>query len=252
MRDILLGWKLVYMNSCTFRFVRPNCIALALVNLLSFCFPVQAETIEQRVQTLEADVSELQRLIKGETTKTDMSTAKSEVLPSLNSTAPQGKQGEASGPTLKQKAFDEIIRKATQSYKQQSNEVRKSMIREERKKQFQLMFMDSCEFSNWIGTLTKISTSSDGHAEVVIRCGDSRNYIYTIRNMIGLISLGTVIEKNTQIYKKLGALQEGQLIRFSGKFESGDSDFISELSLTEAGSMSEPDFNVSFSDFAPF
>ena len=211
----------------------------------------QAETLEQRVEMLETRVSELQRLVKGGSVGAGKATEDSqEVRPQNNPSL--GGRGTGASSSQNQNALSILLKQATQSYRAQNNEIRKSAIREERKKQLQMMFMDSREFSNWIGTLTRIGTNSDGHAEVVIRCGEPGDFAYTIQNMSGLINLGTLIEKNTLLYKKLGQLQEGQRVHFSGKFESGENDFINELSLTEGGSMSEPEFEASFSDISPF
>ena len=58
----------------------------------------------------------------------------------------------------------------------------------------------------------------------------------------------TLIENGSDLYNSISDLSEGDRVVFSGTFIPDDSDFIREGSVTERGSMTDPEFILKFSD----
>ena len=70
--------------------------------------------------------------------------------------------------------------------------------------------------------------------------------IQTANNAFSGALDGTLISAGSQLYEQLSRLSVGQRVIVSGRFRSSDQDYLREASLTEAGSMNEPEFLFAF------
>jgi hypothetical protein len=70
--------------------------------------------------------------------------------------------------------------------------------------------------------------------------------IQTWNNGLSDIADKTLIPVNTPLFNAISDLKEGISVKVSGQFVAGEQDYIGEQSLTENGSMTEPEFSVHF------
>ncbi len=108
--------------------------------------------------------------------------------------------------------------------------------------------MTSAEAQDWIGTLDELGTNGEGKAYVSIKLeGSDKIKVKTWNNAVSDIEGGTLIPMDTQMYSVLSRLSTGQTVAFSGSFLPSGQDGFRETSLTESGSMTDPDFLMLFS-----
>ena len=72
--------------------------------------------------------------------------------------------------------------------------------------------------------------------------------IKTWNNALSDIFDETLIENGSELYNAIADLSKGDKVVFSGTFASDERDFIREASVTERGSMTDPEFILKFSD----
>jgi hypothetical protein len=147
-----------------------------------------------------------------------------------------------------QSQFITIIEDTKNEYESAENELKKSVIRTKRKKLLKQHFSNGKNVSNWLGNLSDMQTNSDGDAYISIKItiGSTDMYLQTWNNSFSDIFDNTLIKQNSELFNKISNLQEGELVRFSGRFLNGDADYINEQSLTENGSMTQPEFTFRF------
>jgi hypothetical protein len=109
--------------------------------------------------------------------------------------------------------------------------------------------------SGWVGEVKDISTSSvDNSIALSLNFSGYPIEIQTWSNFLSdnLSGEKTMIELNSTLGQKIVSLRIGQKIKFSGKFlaDNGENG-IEEISITESGSMTEPEFAFVFSDITP-
>lgn len=144
----------------------------------------------------------------------------------------------------KQKQFEEVITKHIETYKRARNELQKSSLRSTRRSKIGSV-LNGLEVQNWSGIINKLSTNSEGRAILSVRINPNIE-IKTWNNAVSDIASNTLIEQNTQLYNQLMELDVGQQVVISGYFFNSDEDFIEETSLTEKGSMVNPEFLLKF------
>lgn len=149
-----------------------------------------------------------------------------------------------------QKTLDGIVKKFQESYGKASNELKKSAERAKRAERVAAAFQGQAAFSGWVGKLDKMKTTSKGHAYITVKCG--RFSLCTTNNEMSeaLSDVKTLIKAGSPLFKKISEMEEGDRVRVSGKFIPDDEgkDHFSEMSLTEYGSMDEPNYIVAFTD----
>ncbi len=143
-----------------------------------------------------------------------------------------------------QNTFISIISEYKQEYQQTRNEIKKTMVREKRKNQLQSL-LTSLNMRNWEGKITALGTTSNGDAYIEISFNSIE--IETWNNNFSDMQYNTLIPSNSEIYTSLAEMQIGDFVICDFKFIEGDRDYILEKSLTEAGSMLQPEFIVKFS-----
>lgn len=150
-----------------------------------------------------------------------------------------------------QQQFNTAVTPFIVQYQGAPNELKKSALRSERKSAL-ANTLKTLEFNEWIGTIRKMETTSEGNAHLVIRFEGTPVRIQNWNNELSDIGSKTLIPKNSELFKAVAELAVGNRVKVSGTFLSGNKDHIEEHSLTEAGSMTEPEFTVKFSKVTKF
>ena len=99
--------------------------------------------------------------------------------------------------------------------------------------------------TGWLGTIKEIGTSLNDQGTLTVALPEKG----VLGTWSGIFSDGdnrTLIPKNSQLFRALAAMRVGTLIRFDGSFLASERDCVKERSVTEAGSMSDPDFVFQF------
>jgi hypothetical protein len=147
-----------------------------------------------------------------------------------------------------QAAFVSTVESFYQPYRAAPNELKKSALRTERRNALEKA-LPSTQVVGWVGTLESMQTTSDGKAYISIRLYGSTVRVKTYNNGPSDLFERTLIGQGTPLYNTVAALSTGDLVSFTGEFLSGK-DFIREASVTEEGSMTEPEFIFRFTSVA--
>lgn len=155
-----------------------------------------------------------------------------------------------------QRAFHALNQQCKQAYAAGENEIQKSLVFNQCNRQRD-DFANSENVSGWVGRLTDIST--DQGADVVSvtiqsTINGSDVAYSTVSNRISDFATDSLITPSNPLFNVLAQMKEGDWVTFDASFlahpegERG----IWEGSLTEQGSMDEPEFNVRFSSIRPY
>ena len=144
-----------------------------------------------------------------------------------------------------QKAFADAVTSFISQYQSAPNELKKSAVRASRKQKLQEL-LPSMEFNGWVGRIEEMTTTSKGNACLKILLEGRPIKIETYNNELSDIGDNTLIPMNSDLFNKVADLKTGMMVKVSGQFLSDEQDFIKEISLTEEGSMTEPEFIVKF------
>lgn len=109
-------------------------------------------------------------------------------------------------------------------------------------------YLKQGNISNWEGIIDKIETTEGGDfACVYIKALNGRHITYrTWNNTLSDISDNTMIALNSKVYKQLERLKEGDQVVFSGSFIPDKKKGFKEISLTESGFVTRPEFLILF------
>lgn len=127
-----------------------------------------------------------------------------------------------------------------------ANELKLSALRTARAHALSRTLHNRAAVKDWVGVLASLSTTGDGKAaiEVELPCGVQ---IGTWNNSLSDLGSNTLIPQSSKVYAALAEMQKGTPVRFSGKLVADDKDGFREKSMTEVGSMTEPNFVLAFS-----
>ncbi len=106
--------------------------------------------------------------------------------------------------------------------------------------------------TGWIGAVDELSSSNDGHGVLKIRLTSHLTVGTTNNALSDSIGMSTLIDPNSLVFQNASKLHKGQIVRFSGSFEQSRDDCFNEESLTQEGSMDDPDFLFQFSEVEGF
>ena len=101
------------------------------------------------------------------------------------------------------------------------------------------------EFLNWAGKIDEIDSVGDEYAYVSISVCKNVT-INTWNNEFSDIFDKTLIHIDSEIYEMILELEKGISVITSGKFNASDSDHFQETSMTDSGSLDEPEYLVHF------
>ena len=151
-------------------------------------------------------------------------------------------------PPENQVAFYSMLSNFHTEYVMASNDLQRSSIRTKRQKEIERQLGER-RVENWVAEVVSMRTNSDRNAIITLKVD---------HDFVGLEKPGgfSVIIRNSSfpvkhdspVYEKMSRLQVGGRFTFSGQFIACKEDYIKEDSLTEFGSMSEPEFDFRFDD----
>lgn len=102
----------------------------------------------------------------------------------------------------------------------------------------------------WTGLVTTIDANGDGKGVVGIDIADDIE-LKTWNNSFSDYDDTTLIEPGSPVFTSALALNEGELVTFSGSFVDGDEgECIKESSLSLTGKVQTPDFIFRFSELS--
>jgi hypothetical protein len=153
-----------------------------------------------------------------------------------------------------QRRFKAVVEEIRSEYKTTNNELVNSALRTDRGKKMRDLFSDQPIFEGWIGRITTLKTTGEGKAYLNIRLPDTTAKLKTWNNELSDIGDETLISQSSPLYDALSGMSEGDIVRVSGDFvhSKRDKDFLKESSLTEAGSIQEPEYVVRFRSVEAF
>lgn len=128
-----------------------------------------------------------------------------------------------------QETFEKKRHEYYLKYQQQPNDISRSNVFNESSEWSKKFLTTEC-FSEWRGSLDSIVTQKGGGKALVT--------IKSMRQGFG-VSYSMSIMAQNPLYQQLAAFPEGSNVVFSGRFSSSE-----ERSITEGGSMREPEFSV--------
>jgi TonB family protein len=132
-----------------------------------------------------------------------------------------------------QKTFKDVVHK----YKEIYNTKEESSMRTRRKQALGNLIGTHMEVKDWIGVVS-VNQPENGVLYINI---DGKVTICT-----GPVEGGIPIPKGSPLYNQAANLKEGDRVVFSGVFFPSDTDYVREMSRTEWGSMTDPEFLMRF------
>ena len=142
-----------------------------------------------------------------------------------------------------QKEFCKINKKYIDLSKKTSKDLKLQLYKRKRKKELSNF---NFEFKNWKGKIEEIDSVGDEYAYVSISVCKNVT-IKTWNNEFSDMINKSLIHIDSEIYEILLDLEKGNSVITSGSFTESDSDYFQEGSITNSGSLSEPEYIVHFS-----
>jgi uncharacterized protein len=143
-------------------------------------------------------------------------------------------------------AFISAIDEARREYNDGSNDLIKGAARVHRRERL-CQLLRSAVVRGWTGTVTELSSSSSGKGVLVVSIGPQITVATTNNDFSDSID-HTLLDPSSNVFKQAVSLSKGQRVSFSGFFLPSKTDCVEERSLTQDGSMTDPEFNFRFSD----
>ena len=147
-----------------------------------------------------------------------------------------------------QKAVLGIIEKFKVKYEQATNDLQRADARLTRDEQVCKATKGSA-ISNWTGVVETIGGTSEGAAYLTIKISEDVT-VGTWNNTLSDYADETLISRKSPIYKTVLGLQEGQLVKFSGKFVPADGACLDTKNITEYFAVNSPEFVFRFTKVA--
>ncbi len=146
-----------------------------------------------------------------------------------------------------QQDFLNVLEQTEKEYKEQPNELKKSAVKTKRGNLIKNALGNTRNFTEWIGIIRNMETTSKGKAIFEVELEGTGVTIMTMNNEFSDLFGNTLIDQKNPLYNIIAELKKGDKVRVSGEFvESPENDYVYELSMTESGSMKNPDFIVKF------
>jgi hypothetical protein len=154
-------------------------------------------------------------------------------------------------PPQLQASFVAAIDKWRKTYAAGANDMAKGAARPARAKEV-CSIVKAYSVAKWIGTVDTLSSNGDGLGVLAVKIGDDV-VLKTWNNSVSDASDHTMINPDSDIFRKASSLKVGQRVAISGMFipELGKTtDCFREGSITLAGSLQSPEYIFRFSDIA--
>ena len=147
---------------------------------------------------------------------------------------------------IAQVRFLEILAASAQRYNARQNDLQIAAIRQDRARNI-CSTVEGLKFNDWLGRIESISSTLSGKAALRVRITPEIE-LKTMNSDLSDIGQNTLIPADSPLYKSIYNLPSKQWIRVSGLFFASQSDCIREGSLTNEGSLTEPEFVVRFTN----
>jgi len=151
-----------------------------------------------------------------------------------------------------QTKFTNIIKKAQLKLKDVETDFQVGAVLSERDKELN-NFMTSKSITNWIGTVKKVDSNSEGKGTLSIAFGKNNFYFQTWNNVfsddVHALTGGrkTLIEPDSDLYSVMGTLRKKDKVKISGSlFIDAQSGHIALQNLTKKGKIKSPEFTFVF------
>jgi hypothetical protein len=145
-----------------------------------------------------------------------------------------------------EREFISIVETFKARYEQAPNEFQKSTLRRERS-QAMAMILPDLSIADWIGDISSMHTTQDERGILAVKLRNSSISLQTVNNVLSDAFLsGTLIPHGSPLYEEIANLSVGTPVTFGGRFTLGQLDHVREESITEEGSMTDPEFIFTF------
>jgi len=145
-----------------------------------------------------------------------------------------------------QEEFINIVTRFKSDYGKAPNELKKSALRRKRRVSIE-EFLGNDLSVQLVGKITRLSTTGEQNAHIRISLlGTKIITVSNYNNELSDIGSDTLILATSSLYDTVSDLGEGNAVKFTGSFLSGEKDYIIEQSLTEDGAMTDPEFVFKF------
>jgi len=104
-------------------------------------------------------------------------------------------------------------------------------------------------FKDWVGTIKKIDSNSDGYAVLKIEIA-RKVYVKTLNNTLSDIFHKTLLKPNTPLFDKVANMKKGQKVKFLVIYLK-IKNCIFESSLSLDVKLTKPNYIFRFSDVNP-
>ena len=151
-----------------------------------------------------------------------------------------------------QKKFLDIIKKGQLKLKDVETDFQIGAVLSGRDKELN-NFMISTSITNWIGTVKKVDSNSDGKGTLSIAFGKNNFYFRTWNNAFSddlQASLGgrkTLIDPDSDLYSVMGTLRKKDKVKISGTlFIDATSGYLEMQNFTKKSKIKSPEFTFAF------
>ncbi|KQW20976.1 hypothetical protein ASC80_12520 [Afipia sp. Root123D2] len=148
-------------------------------------------------------------------------------------------------PPSDQARFMAAVAQARTQFTSAANELAAGGIRNVRQRTI-CSALQGHNADGWVAKISYLSTNGDGRGVITLELAPGLR-VSTWNNALSDYSDKTLIAPDTQLFKSLAGMKNGDTVRFSGRFFSSDVDCVREQSMTLAGSMKSPVFTMRFS-----
>ena len=140
--------------------------------------------------------------------------------------------------------FIDAVQSARTEFNAAANEMAQGGIRASRRKEL-CRALATLQIKGWTGKIAKLSSNSDGFGVLAVSIGENVT-LETWNNALSDSSYHTLIAPDSDLFRTVSKMKEGDSVRFSGYFFPSDIDCVREGSLTLSGSMTDPEFIFHF------
>lgn len=149
-----------------------------------------------------------------------------------------------------QEKFLSIVDDFAEKYRAAPNDLAKGALRPQRAKAVCDLLRDET-VRDWVGTVQLLSSNNEGKGVLDVSISRRAN-VTTWNNSLSDMSSQTLITPGTPLHDAALQLTKGQTVIFSGTFITGEKDCFREGSLTQSGSMTDPDWIFRFTAIRPY
>lgn len=176
------------------------------------------------------------------TPPTESPTADASVTPGDADSAPIEAASQSPTPS----ALEAIVAHYADAYDQASSDFAKG-AEVARRNAAICKLLPSLDVTNWPATIDTLSSNHDGLGVLYVRIGPHTK-LETYNNALSDIGSDTLIKPSEPFFDRLAEMHESEPVIVSGHFFRDQNSCIEESSLTQSGSMENPDFIFKFTD----